>query len=66
MATCGLTEEEAVAKLGDVDVFQTTFKPMKHTLAGRPEKILMKLLARAPLPPPPFPRRAGSRQRASF
>jgi len=35
IATVGLTEEEAVAAVGDVDVFSTSFKPMKNTCAPR-------------------------------
>ena len=44
VATVGLTEAQAVEAVGDVDVFSTSFKPMKNTLAGRNEKMFMKLL----------------------
>lgn len=46
IATVGLTEEDAVQRLGqeDVAVFETSFRPMKHTLSGRPERTLMKLV----------------------
>mmetsp|Transcript_28753 Transcript_28753/g.39745 ORF Transcript_28753/g.39745 Transcript_28753/m.39745 type:complete len:481 (+) Transcript_28753:38-1480(+) len=43
-ATCGLTEQEAVEKGMTVDVYLASFKPMKGTLSGRDEKILMKCL----------------------
>ena len=33
---------------GDIDVYVSTFKPMKSTLAGRTEKTLMKLLVHVP------------------
>ena len=48
MATCGLTEEEAVEQLaGDIHVFVSKFKPMKNTLSGREERTLMKLIVHA-------------------
>jgi glutathione reductase (NADPH) len=40
----GLTEEEAVASLGRVDVYKTAFRPMKATLSGSGSKSLMKLV----------------------
>lgn len=44
IGTVGLTEEEAREMYGDVDIFRSTFKPMKHTLTGRDEQTLMKLI----------------------
>ncbi len=44
VASCGLTEEQARASLGAVDVYRTTFKPMRHQLSGRDERTLMKLV----------------------
>jgi len=44
IGTVGLTEEEAREKYGDVDIYRSSFKPMKHTLTGRDEQILMKLI----------------------
>jgi glutathione reductase (NADPH) len=40
----GLTEREARAKHGAIDVYRTLFRPMKNTLSGRDEKTLMKLI----------------------
>jgi glutathione reductase (NADPH) len=40
----GMTEEEAVASLGRVDIYKTTFRPMKATLSGSRSKSLMKLV----------------------
>ena len=40
----GMTEEEAVASLGRVDVYKTTFRPMKATLSGSGSQSLMKLV----------------------
>lgn len=44
-ATVGLGEEEARNKYGDaVKVFRTRFRPMFHSLTGRDEKTMMKLV----------------------
>jgi glutathione reductase (NADPH) len=40
----GLTEEQAREKLAKVDVYKTTFRPMKATLSGRQTRSFMKLL----------------------
>ena len=43
----GLTEEAARLRFGDdVLIFASEFKPMKHTLSGRDERTLMKLIVR--------------------
>jgi len=44
IGTVGLTEAEARDKFGDVDIYKSTFRPMKHTLSGRDERMLMKLI----------------------
>lgn len=45
LGTTGLTETEALEKTGgELDVYISKFRPMKHTLSGREEKMLMKLL----------------------
>jgi glutathione reductase (NADPH) len=47
IGTVGLTEAEALGRYeGDVDVYVADFKPMKHTMTGREERTLMKLLVR--------------------
>lgn len=47
LATCGLTEQQAQARLtGDIDIFVSKFKPMKNTLSGRDEKTLMKIIVK--------------------
>jgi glutathione reductase (NADPH) len=43
IATVGLTESEA-AILGPVDVYESRFRNMKHTLSGRNEMSIMKLV----------------------
>jgi len=44
IGTCGLTERMAREKYGEVDVYKSTFRPMKHTLSGRDERMLIKLV----------------------
>ncbi|PZQ16901.1 MAG: glutathione-disulfide reductase [Ancylobacter novellus] len=46
LGTVGLTEEEA-RKRGEVDVYKARFRPMKATLSGRDEKVLMKIVVEA-------------------
>jgi glutathione reductase (NADPH) len=43
VGTVGLTESEA-AKRGEIDVYVSSFKPLKHTLAGGAERTFMKLV----------------------
>jgi glutathione reductase (NADPH) len=40
----GLTEAQAVAQLARVDIYKTTFRPMRATLAGRNTRTFMKLV----------------------
>lgn len=44
VGTVGLSEDEARAKGLEVTIYRSTFTPLKHTLTGRPEKSLMKLV----------------------
>lgn len=44
IGTVGLTESEARAQHRIVDVYKSTFRPMKHTLSGGEEKTMMKIL----------------------
>jgi glutathione reductase (NADPH) len=44
IATVGPTESAARARYGDIVVFKSVFTPLKHTLTGRGEKTLMKLI----------------------
>ncbi len=43
IGTVGFTEDEARER-GPIDVYVSTFRPMKHTLSGRNERALMKLI----------------------
>ncbi len=44
IGTVGFSEHEARARYGDVDVYKGSFRPMKAILAGREERMLMKLV----------------------
>ncbi|MBN3872629.1 MAG: glutathione-disulfide reductase [Nostoc sp.] len=43
-ATVGWTEAEAREKFGDVKIFHTRFRAMYHSLTGKQEKTMMKLV----------------------
>ncbi|MEP5780272.1 MAG: glutathione-disulfide reductase, partial [Hyphomicrobiales bacterium] len=47
IGTVGLGEEEAVELYGDIDVYRSSFRPMKNILPGRDEKMLLKILVDA-------------------
>jgi glutathione reductase (NADPH) len=44
IGTVGLTEEEATARHAIVDVYKTSFRPMRATLSGAEDRVMMKLL----------------------
>jgi len=44
IGTVGLSEFDAREKYGDVDVYVSDFRPMKHTLSGSDERSFMKLI----------------------
>ncbi|HKQ94074.1 MAG TPA: glutathione-disulfide reductase [Aestuariivirgaceae bacterium] len=44
IGTVGLTERMAREKHRSVDIYKQSFRPMKHTLSGRDERMLMKLV----------------------
>lgn len=44
IGTVGLTEAQAREKYPDIDIYKTSFTPMKNTLSGIDEKILMKMI----------------------
>jgi len=47
VGTVGLTESKAVEKLGQVDIYKASFRPLRHTLSGRDERTLVKLVVDA-------------------
>ena len=44
IGTVGFSEHEARAQYGDIDIYKASFRPMKAILAGRDERMLMKLV----------------------
>ncbi|MCC7410817.1 MAG: glutathione-disulfide reductase [Gammaproteobacteria bacterium] len=44
IGTVGMTEEAAREHYGEIDIYRSEFTPLKHTLTGRAEKTLMKLV----------------------
>jgi glutathione reductase (NADPH) len=44
VGTVGLTELQARERHGALDIYRSTFRPLKHTLSGRDEKTMMKLI----------------------
>ena len=44
IGTVGLTEEDARAKYGEVDIYRSTFRALKDTLTGSTEQTMMKLI----------------------
>ena len=47
VGTIGLTEEQARAELGELRIFRSDFKALRHTLSGSTERTLMKLVVDA-------------------
>ncbi len=47
IGTVGLTEEEARAQYSEIDIYKSKFRAMKHTLSGRNEQTMMKLIVDA-------------------
>ena len=47
LGTVGLPEHEAIKKYDQIDVFRAVFRPMRNTLSGRNEKMVMKLIVDA-------------------
>lgn len=47
LGTVGLPEHEAREKFGEIDIYKTSFRAMKHTMTGRQEKTFMKLVVDA-------------------
>jgi len=44
VGTVGLGEEQAKAEFADIEVFESDFRHLKHTLSGNPERTYMKLI----------------------
>ena len=44
IGTIGLSEDLAAARLGDIDVWVTRFRPLTNTLSAKPDKMMFKLI----------------------
>jgi len=47
IGTVGLTEAQARERLARIDIYRSTFRPLKATLSGRHSRVLMKLVVDA-------------------
>ncbi|MBM3608402.1 MAG: glutathione-disulfide reductase [Alphaproteobacteria bacterium] len=47
IGTVGLSEEDARAQFDVVDIYKASFRPMKATLSGRQERVVMKIIVDA-------------------
>ena len=47
LGTVGLSEEDAAKRYDELEIYKATFRPMRHTLSGRMEKMVMKLVVDA-------------------
>jgi len=47
IGTVGLSEEEAARRYPEIEIYRAEFRPMKATLSGRAEKMIMKLIVDA-------------------
>jgi glutathione reductase (NADPH) len=44
VGTVGFTEAEAKDRFHEIEIYKSTFRPLKHTLSGRDERTMMKLV----------------------
>ncbi|KAL6771736.1 GSR2 [Auxenochlorella protothecoides x Auxenochlorella symbiontica] len=44
IGTVGLTEEQAAERYGDLDIFTSSFKPMRNTISGNEGRAFMKVI----------------------
>jgi len=47
VGTVGVTEAEAIERFASLEIYKSTFRPLKHTLSGRDERTMMKLIVEA-------------------
>jgi glutathione reductase (NADPH) len=47
IGTVGLSEDDAGKRFKELEIYRASFRPMRHTLSGRQEKMLMKLVVDA-------------------
>ncbi len=44
VGTVGMTEAQARERLGEIDIYKSHFRPLRHTISGRDERTFMKLV----------------------
>lgn len=44
VATVGLAEHEARTRFGAIDIYRARFRPLRHTISGREERVMIKLV----------------------
>jgi glutathione reductase (NADPH) len=47
IGTVGMSEDEAAKRFDEIEVYRAQFRPMKATLSGRAEKMIIKLIVNA-------------------
>lgn len=47
IGTVGLSEDDAAKRFDDLEIYRAEFRPMRHTLSGRQDKMIMKLVVDA-------------------
>ncbi len=47
IGTVGLSEDEAAGRFEELEIYRAEFRPMRHTLSGRQERMIMKLVVDA-------------------
>lgn len=47
IGTVGLSEDEAAGRFDALEIYRAEFRPMRHTLSGRQERMIMKLVVDA-------------------
>ena len=47
IGTVGLAEDDASSAFNEIEIYKASFRPMKHTLSGRQENSIMKLVVDA-------------------
>ncbi len=48
VSTVGLSEHEAREVCAEIDIYRSSFRPLRHTLTGRDERAMMKLIVDRP------------------
>lgn len=47
IGTVGMSEDQAAKAFDELEIYRAQFRPMRHTLSGRQEKMMMKLIVNA-------------------